>query len=304
MVRLAHRIILTEQCNRACSHCFNADVRTQKEMDVDTLFEFWGKNAIKINKQSLKIMGGEPTLHPRLHEVIEKGKLYYDLVVVFTNGSNNDQLGDEEVRHVVNGHTYKVGDKLPNMTLHFVIRDYDYSKITESFKAVPEATFVLSPDTQVDLWEYDSLWGYREMWVDALKTLVPIMKRRGLRWHLDHCLPMCFYTQEMINELQQYGLGEIFVQNTFCCSEGYLGLIATNFDLYFCNQTRIKLGSILNEDGTPKYIGEIEDIIRTAPAMKTLAVEGLSKKCGEYCTVLPLCKAGCYYNVLESRNGR
>ena len=82
-----------------------------------------------------------------------------------------------------------------------------------------------------------------------------------------------------------------------CCSEYILGLIDWNFDLHYCNQTRIKIGSVLNEDGNMLSLPEINEMIRAAPQMKCQAVREYSEKCRN-CNALPICKVGCYFNTL------
>ena len=57
------RIYLTESCNANCNHCFNKGIREDRHMDTakaEMLFNYFASNGIK----NLKIMGGEPTVHP------------------------------------------------------------------------------------------------------------------------------------------------------------------------------------------------------------------------------------------------
>ena len=63
------RILVTENCNAKCSHCFNAAYRSNKEIDLTTysrLCDFLASNKI----QRVKIMGGEPTVHSSFEEII------------------------------------------------------------------------------------------------------------------------------------------------------------------------------------------------------------------------------------------
>ena len=79
-----------------------------------------------------------------------------------------------------------------------------------------------------------------------------------------------------------------------------MGLIDYNFDLYYCNQTRIKLGSILKDNGDVKTMDEIINMIQRGSRMKTNSIMELSDKC-KGCAVLASCKVGCYYNTLVGR---
>ena len=70
MKKETFRILLTEKCNANCSNCFNADYRKNKDMYIEDFFmlcDFLSVNNIK----HLKIMGGEPTVHPYFLDAVE-----------------------------------------------------------------------------------------------------------------------------------------------------------------------------------------------------------------------------------------
>ena len=77
-------------------------------------------------------------------------------------------------------------------------------------------------------------------------------------------------------------------------------MIDYDFELYYCNQTRIKIGSILEDNGDVKTMDEINIMIQRGSRMKTNSIMELSEKCKE-CAVLASCKVGCYYNTLAGR---
>ena len=297
---VGHRIVLTERCNMNCPHCFNANDRLKGEMDADILIRYMRENAQYLHHYSLKIMGGEPTLHPRFTEVVDEACKYFGRVSIFTNGRKPELLlrwFPNKVGITVNGHTYKIGHLFPNTTVHFVIVNDDFSRIFETIKRVPNAFIIISPNTQVNLFDEKELEEYRKLWVKALTTILPDVPKD--RFTLDHCLPICFYTEDMLAELHASGLVHSWQSDSvICCSESVIGLIDYNFDYYFCNQTRIKLGSILREDGTPKSTPEIQDMLKGSCRKKIDGIRQLSKKC-RACKALPLCKVGCYYNILE-----
>lgn len=297
---VGHRIVLTERCNMNCPHCFNANDRLKGVMDADILLRYMRENARYLQHYSLKIMGGEPTLHPRFAEVVDEACKYFGLISIFTNGTKPELLNrwfPQKVWITVNGHTYKPGTLHSNMTLHFVITDEDFSKIFESIERVPNAYIVISPNTQVNLFDQKELEKYRKIWIKALTTILPGQPKD--KFTLDHCLPICFYTEEMLEVLHTSGMSHVWqTDSVICCSEGILGLIDYNFDFYFCNQTRIKLGSILREDGSPKSTPEIADMVVGAAKLKIDGIKKLNKKC-KVCKALPMCKVGCYYNILE-----
>ena len=54
MRELDCRIALTEKCNASCKHCFNADARHGKDMDIDKFLEFANQNIDTLNQRDFK----------------------------------------------------------------------------------------------------------------------------------------------------------------------------------------------------------------------------------------------------------
>lgn len=332
MIQIAHRIVLTELCNGTCSHCFNAHFRKKAEMNVDTLFKFWIRNqsSLLYNKR-LKIMGGEPTLHPRILEVMQNGCLYFHGVDLFTNGTNMIKISKDplvlkyhlmgNIEYIINGFTFELekfkyyAPYIRKVCLHFVV-PFDKKKLNEMmnkvFRCLNElqsfAHIILSPDTQVNLFDDKTQDTYRKRWTEAITTIVPSVLERGNQFNYDHVLPMCFYTQEMLDILHKIPIHNnnnqvdgSHSQRITCCGDVQMGLILPNFDIYFCNQTRIKLGSILDINGEPKYLEDIMRMIQPFSKIKTESVKDLSPKC-KVCPVVDSCKTGCYYTTLLRSN--
>lgn len=70
-------IFLTRKCNLKCPYCFADEFVNQKNQDV-TLENFKKiLNFIKVDKTSkVGLIGGEPTLHPKFNEILDKRNLY------------------------------------------------------------------------------------------------------------------------------------------------------------------------------------------------------------------------------------
>lgn len=87
-------LIVTDYCNRACPYCFAQNkVRVSEERspfsgrsisleNVDVYLDF----LVRSQEEVFKILGGEPTLHPQLPEIIERGIARSLKVEIFTNG--------------------------------------------------------------------------------------------------------------------------------------------------------------------------------------------------------------------------
>jgi len=327
MIQIAHRIVLTELCNGTCPHCFNAEFRKTATMDADKLIAFWRKNhGPYLSDKRLKIMGGEPTMHPRIIEVMQEACLYFGGVDLFTNGSQMLKIASDPlilryhmtnvVQYIINGYTFDYESMeaaypfLQKIILHFVIPD-DVEEMRalctkiEECMSIGVAFFVISPNTQVNLFDDETQEKYRKVWMEAITRIVPQFIKHGLGFNYDHVLPMCFYTQEMLDEL--HNVPDVHENNKFldsvhsmkitCCGEVQMGLILPNFDIYYCNQTRIRLGSILDENGEPRIIPDIMEMLKKFSGVKTKAIKKLSPKCAK-CAVVASCKVGCYYTTL------
>jgi len=317
MIRLVHRIILTELCNQSCPHCFNADFRTKGVMDADMWIKFIQDNTDYIRGHELKVMGGEPTLHPRFLEVVEESLNHYRTISIFTNGSTMHKYASNRmlmknhfrgrVDYKINGYVFdpnkfeEYKEYVHQIGLHCVVplgdSDLFVNKVLEFTYLHPQVMILLSPDTQVNIFDESILKEYREVWINVITDIVPELRRMNIPFGYDHVFPICFYTQEMIDILHTFDMDSLYREKICCCGDLNLGLIDYNFDLYYCNQTRIKLGSILKDDNTFKTMDEIFNMIQCASSMKTESILELSDKCRS-CHVVASCKTGCFYNSL------
>ena len=86
MKKETFRILLTEKCNANCSNCFNADYRKNKDMYIEDFFmlcDFLSVNNIK----HLKIMGGEPTVHPYFLDAVEYAQKKFSKILSLRQNS-------------------------------------------------------------------------------------------------------------------------------------------------------------------------------------------------------------------------
>ncbi len=265
-MQLSHRLVVTENCNASCPHCFNADARNKGMMDADVIMQFMRDNSQYLKDSSLKLMGGEPTLHPRINCIIIEALKHYSVVSLFTNGSRMETISNmfkDRIMYTINGHTFnpdsysKWVDNVRMVALHFVITKdgaEETVKKIERCMSLPKVRFIYSGDTQVNLFNKDECDKYKKVW---MKTKEVLMKK-DIPWMSDHRFPLFFGENKMLSGCK--------------CDE--VGLIDWNFDLYYCNQTRIKIGSILG-----KSIPEINEMIKPWYEKKNRAI-------------------GCYHNTM------
>jgi radical SAM protein with 4Fe4S-binding SPASM domain len=285
-------------------------------MDVDIFIRYMKENTRLLNGEELKVMGGEPTLHPRVIDLIHEAYYHFGKIKLFTNGSQMSKIAKDPrmikthfegvTAYLINGHTFKpekfheYKDFVREIVLHCVVPlenvdDY-INRVLRFLELGPQINICISPDTQINLFDDNIMEKYRESFMKAVTTLIPRLYISNQFFAFDHFFPTCFFTQDIIDTLHAYSITAW--EKTGCCSEYILGLIDWNFDLHFCNQTRFKIGNVLDKDGNMLSLPEINEMIKTAPQMKCNNIRKLSEKCRN-CSALPICKVGCYYNVLQ-----
>jgi len=106
------QFFITNQCNKRCAGCFYSDQLSNNHMDFDLYKKTLQEYVPKFNITKVILLGGEPTLHPRLSEFIEAAKS--QLVTIYTNGSNLDVLEgqvSEKVTVRIGVHGYSISEK-------------------------------------------------------------------------------------------------------------------------------------------------------------------------------------------------
>lgn len=95
-------LIITDYCNRSCPYCFarekvelaskndNANPR-HISMENAEIFVTWLE---RNRKREFKLLGGEPSLHPHLPEIVELGLKRGLMPKIFTNGLWPDHIQD------------------------------------------------------------------------------------------------------------------------------------------------------------------------------------------------------------------
>ncbi len=83
-------ISLTNECNRACSYCFAVKTKTNDSEKNSFMTLHLFENILDFIERSgirqVRLMGGEPTLHPEFSQIIEKVIVRHLDLVVFSNG--------------------------------------------------------------------------------------------------------------------------------------------------------------------------------------------------------------------------
>ena len=81
---------ITTKCNMNCSYCFSKYDHAEEYHISDRLLERTITKIMRASKKysiRLVILGGEPTLHPRLKEICERCLVFCRKVIIVTNGT-------------------------------------------------------------------------------------------------------------------------------------------------------------------------------------------------------------------------
>jgi MoaA/NifB/PqqE/SkfB family radical SAM enzyme len=85
---------ITAKCNLFCSHCY-ADSGPWGDLYGTMTFDDWARvidEAAGLGCRGIQFIGGEPTMHPRLHDLVDHAnRRGFEFIEVFTNAT---RLGD------------------------------------------------------------------------------------------------------------------------------------------------------------------------------------------------------------------
>lgn len=96
-------IFVTYRCNLACPYCFARDMKTEFPSDMDEkTFSALLDWLVRGGVSAASFIGGEPTLHPRLADMMERTARAGISAVLFTNGLFEQTLVDSIAPHVSN----------------------------------------------------------------------------------------------------------------------------------------------------------------------------------------------------------
>jgi hypothetical protein len=92
------QVFITNRCNKRCVSCFYQDRLGPKEMSLPEYIDILGPYIESADK--IILLGGEPTLHPRILEMIEFNKQHGLKTTIYTNGANLKQFSGFNMERV------------------------------------------------------------------------------------------------------------------------------------------------------------------------------------------------------------
>ena len=109
----APNLLITNYCNQSCPFCFASREMSSPTLDREMKLDDYKRVIAKVTKggltKGIKLLGGEPTLHSKLFEMLDIAKQKKLFVQIFTNGV----MGKEKVEKLASygnkiGYTFNV----------------------------------------------------------------------------------------------------------------------------------------------------------------------------------------------------
>jgi radical SAM protein with 4Fe4S-binding SPASM domain len=302
----AIRIYLTEDCNANCSFCFNSKKRTPANfIDPQKLEILNNTISDQMNPNlSVRVMGGEPTLHPEFKEIYSSLMYHYSSIKLFTNALNDEIT------------------KLKPRRNDLIV--YNFSLVNKSFpsgKFIPERKFkrafetMVACDTNIDELKrkievivnrlsklfIDSFTGFaltlnltenidsnRIMLNSKLEEIVNFLNDINIGYWYDHRPPICFF-EPRIEKLILNNPGG-FARHCLCTPDDSFN-VYSDFTLYYCNQFPLRIGNVFRGDDIMD-LSEIKEKLIHAHTIKLMTnyLAGC-KDCEHW---LKMCNGGCW----------
>jgi radical SAM protein with 4Fe4S-binding SPASM domain len=296
------RLIITEDCNASCPHCFNANLRVGKHMPMDIFY----RALSCVDAPAIKIMGGEPTLHPDFIEIVDACHQTAPVLRMFTNGLKKEILDQAnwQPNDTVAYNFFVANKKLTNQnylweqninrTFHVVVNTKTdlamlFTKLrnlAELLQKQPEPVrkrsgVALSLDTQ------ENIFFHKERLQEILHAFVRRLRLWGFRNILrDHPVPVCFWTRPDIRQYLDTHMDNNKIAD--CLSPNCASWIGIDGTIRHCNQFPIYCGE-LTENPTRAMLDELYLKGRAAK----LALIRQDEDCGK-CPHLESCLGGCF----------
>jgi hypothetical protein len=234
----------------------------------------------------LKMMGGEPTVHPDFVELYSYAQKKFNHVTLFTNAKNEkifeispretetitynlSAMGNDfDFRKLLPSYSFKrcfetmVGSTTNteelSLKIDSVARECQKAGINENIK------FNVTLNCVENIFEHRSL--LNKKWVQVVKHICDLNYEF---LNFDHTIPFCFWTKDSLEFIKKYRLTN-YCYST-CKGNTCYGLINSNFELLYCNQNPVKLGNVFKSS-------ERESPIMSFNRMNTLLFKGYIEK--------------------------
>ena len=288
------RILITNKCNANCKTCFNKDLRNEDEIEYETFVKVCNylKNEGGISK--LKIMGGEPTIHPNFLEIYSYAQQCFESVHLFTNGlckaiefinprENDSIIYNVDCLPLIPKSSRFIIEKPGNRL--FETQIYSTCSIESIKKKLYCIKRIIPQDRlgiALTLNCVENIFIHKKEIIEKWNEVsLYIQKDLGIETHVDHGIPFCFFVGSDLDIKNAKSL----------CSVKCSGLLTPSLNLQYCNQSSEVLTKI-NVEGSFLPFEVIEN--RLNEFFKRKISNNLSKICNECTYFEKKCNGGCF----------
>lgn len=242
-MRKSFRILITDKCNMKCKTCFNKDLRTNKEMSVSDFIDLCTFLKSEGNISRVKIMGGEPTIHPKIHTFIEIAQEKFNSVHIFTNAVNDiiTSLRMRKLDTIIYnlscmGIYFPEKKLLPDedFTHAFETRIDSFSDIDIIKRKLRHIHNILAEKMIINLTLNctENIFLLKSKIINKWNNIVSFINEElNIEYNIDHGIPYCFFVGSNMKIQNRNSL----------CNLNCAGLITPDLFLRHCNQTSEKL---------------------------------------------------------------
>lgn len=288
MVKHSMRILITESCNSKCLNCFNSAYRGRGGIDEKTynrLCEYLSHNNIK----RVKIMGGEPTVHPLFERIITISQSYFQSVIIFTNALNNritniqPRINDTIVYNFnLISSSFNKDKFLLDQPGRRRLEVQIGSKTNIEYLLSKLSFFSNTPNLKINL-TLDCMENIFDCKVELEKKFIAISDyiKNTLKtdYVVDHKIPLCFWSKDV-------GITDSL------CSIDCAGLIDSSLRLRYCNQYEETLCNLVDASGNFIPFDKLLSKLAIGYASKNDII--MRKGCNN-CVYFPhKCNGGCF----------
>ena len=302
-------ILLSEQCNASCPNCINSMQRNQRSHMDEKKLKILVEDLLSDNFPNLKLLGGEPTVHPNFLDLYKYFQGKFTHVTLFTNALNDKikKITPRQSDYVTyNGYfvnnSFDTDKFLPHnpepffRTIQNVVNtSFDFGKFKERaiftrdfFRSVnleKHYTMALSIDCTEDIFGYAE--ELNRIFLDVIRFLV----ENNVNFTTHRNAPVCFFVNPELAKLQEK---HNFFPYHICDISYGQAIIDTDFNLKYCDRMPKILGSVFRNDFETIDFEEFKLMMHQGYVWKMR--DNYKLRCKGCKLWLKECNGGCYAN--------
>lgn len=285
------RFYITERCNAKCKNCFNREERNSSQMEIAKFEELC--NLFSTNEYALlKVMGGEPTLHPQFEEMMLIAQSYFPQISLFTNGMSDSLLKfkPREEDNVVYNFNFNHALSAERLLLNQIGRrslEIQIRKNTNTDRLINDIKRIFNISggkvyANITLDCVSDIFKEKDIVIPKYEYVWNTCGELGMNVGQDHIAPLCYVRGSKVK----------IPQSGAMCHIDCAGLIDSSYNIRFCNQYSDVLANIYSVNNSLIDIKTYECLL--LEKFKLIQDKISSKGCGSCPMYDVYCNGGCF----------